>query len=92
MAYGYSTYKDDLLGRLKKIEGQIRGISRLVENDTYCIDILTQIAAAKSALESVSLKLIESHMNHCVRQAIEKKGPESSVSIDEVITAFKRLL
>ena len=63
---GYTGTKEDHLKRLRRIEGQVRGISRMVEEDTYCIDVLTQISAATKALRAVSLGLLEDHMNHCV--------------------------
>jgi CsoR family transcriptional regulator, copper-sensing transcriptional repressor len=68
--HGYSANKDDFLKRLRRIEGQIRGLQRMVEDDKYCIDILTQVSAAKSALESVALGLLEEHLSHCVAQAV----------------------
>ena len=66
---GYTGAKEDHLRRLRRIEGQVRGISRMIEEDTYCIDVLTQISAATSALRAVSLGLLEEHMNHCVPHA-----------------------
>ena len=68
---GYSGSKDDYLKRLRRVEGQIRGISRMVDEDTYCIDVLTQISAIQSALKSVSLGLMEEHLGHCVKHAVE---------------------
>jgi DNA-binding FrmR family transcriptional regulator len=66
MTHGYSAEKDALLKRLRRIEGQVRGIERMVEDDRYCIDILTQISAASTALESVAIKVLEDHVRHCV--------------------------
>jgi CsoR family transcriptional regulator, copper-sensing transcriptional repressor len=68
--HGYAADKDDFLKRLRRIEGQVRGLQRMVEDDKYCIDILTQVSAAKSALESVALGLLEEHLSHCVAQAV----------------------
>jgi DNA-binding FrmR family transcriptional regulator len=69
--HGYSAHKDDYIKRLSRVEGQIRGLSRMVEQDKYCIDILTQVSAATKALQSVAIKLLEEHMAHCVAQAVE---------------------
>jgi DNA-binding FrmR family transcriptional regulator len=69
-SHGYTPHKDQLLKRLARIEGQVRGISRMIEDDRYCIDILTQIAAVETALEQVGAKLLEDHVTHCVRDAI----------------------
>ena len=68
--YGYVADKDALIKRLHRIEGQVRGIEKMVEDERYCIDILTQIAAANTALESLALKLLEGHVNHCVADAL----------------------
>ena len=84
MTHGYVADKDALIKRLHRIEGQVRGIERMVEDERYCIDILTQIAAVSTALESVSVKLLEDHVRHCVvgalasgdAQAAEEKGEE----------------
>ena len=69
MTHGYSADKDAVLARLKKVEGQVRGIARMVDDDTYCIDVLTQVSAATRALENVALLLLEDHLDHCVRDA-----------------------
>ena len=68
--YGYTQNKDDYLQRLRRVEGQVRGLQRMVEEDKYCIDILTQVSAVTRALESVALGLLEDHLGHCVAQAI----------------------
>ena len=70
MSHGYSKDKDALIKRLHRIEGQVRGIEKMVDDDRYCIDILTQIGAVRTALETVGLKLLEDHVNHCVVNAI----------------------
>ena len=73
--HGYTSDKDAYLKRLRRIEGQIRGLQRMVENDEYCIDVLTQIAAATKALQAVSLGLLDEHLKHCVAQAAAEGGP-----------------
>lgn len=90
--YGYSEHKQDYLKRLRRIEGQIRGLQRMVEEDKYCIDILTQVAAATSALESVALGLLEEHLGHCVAQAIAEGGDTARVKIREASDAVARLV
>ena len=72
--YGYTQDKDKYLNRLRRIEGQVRGLEKMVEEDKYCIDILTQVAAATSALQSVALGLLEDHLGHCVAQATAEGG------------------
>ena len=67
---GYSDTKPDLVNRLRKVEGQVRGIEKMVEDDRYCIDVLTQIAAARTALEKVALEILNGHVTHCVHDAI----------------------
>src|SRR5215217_9758283 len=74
---GYSTDKKDLQDRLRRIEGQVRGIQRMVEEDTYCIDVLTQVSAATRALQSVALGLLEEHLGHCVSGAIADGDPDA---------------
>ena len=75
MNHGYSADKDAVLARLKKVEGQVRGIARMVDDDTYCIDILTQVSAATRALENVALLLLDDHLDHCVRQRRDPGRP-----------------
>lgn len=89
---GYTGSKDDYLKRLRRIEGQVRGISRMVEEDTYCIDVLTQIAAATKALQAVSLGLIEDHMSHCVLAAAQSSDEEGRAKIREASEAIARLV
>ncbi|WP_128773262.1 metal-sensitive transcriptional regulator [Actinomyces oricola] len=89
---GYTGTKEDYLKRLRRIEGQVRGISRMVEADTYCIDVLTQIAAATSALRAVSLGLMEDHMSHCVMRAAQSSNEEGRTKIREASDAVARLL
>jgi DNA-binding FrmR family transcriptional regulator len=89
---GYSQNKDDLVKRLRRAEGQVRGIQRMVENDTYCIDILTQVSAATKALETVALALIEDHLAHCVAEAAREGGPVADEKIKEASAAIARLV
>ena len=89
---GYTGTKDDHLKRLRRVEGQIRGISRMVEQDVYCIDVLTQIAAATKALQAVSLGLLEDHMSHCVIHAAQSSDAEGRAKIREASDAIARLV
>ncbi|MGC0365452.1 DNA-binding FrmR family transcriptional regulator [Rhodococcus sp. 27YEA15] len=88
----YSPEQDDLLKRLRRIEGQVAGISRMVADDRYCIDVLTQVSAATSALQSVSLKLLDAHLAGCVVEAAKQGGPEADVKIKEAQAAIARLV
>ncbi|KJF23133.1 transcriptional regulator [Rhodococcus sp. ACPA4] len=89
---GYSPEQDDLLKRLRRIEGQVAGISRMVADDRYCIDVLTQVSAATSALQSVSLKLLDAHLAGCVVEAAKQGGPEADAKIKEAQAAIARLV
>ena len=89
---GYSAQKDAHLKRLRRVEGQVRGLQRLVENDTYCIDVLTQVSAATKALESFALSLLEEHLSHCVAHAIEAGGEEAESMVKEASAAIARLV
>jgi len=91
-ARGYTATKDAHLKRLRRIEGQIRGLQRMVEQDTYCIDILTQVSAATRALETVALLLLEEHLGHCVTHAIQAGGTEAEDKIKEASDAIARLV
>ncbi|HHX86482.1 MAG TPA: metal-sensitive transcriptional regulator [Actinomycetales bacterium] len=90
--HGYIQSKDDHLKRLRRIEGQARGLQRMIEEDKYCIDILTQISAMTRALQSVSLALLEEHLGHCVAGAIEHGGPEADAKLKEANEAIARLV
>jgi len=90
--HGYSADKQALLTRLRRIEGQIRGLQRMVDEDTYCIDILTQVAAVTKALQAVSLSLLEDHMNHCVVDAARAGEQEGRDKITEALGAITRLV
>ena len=85
--YGYTQNKDNYIKRLRRIEGQIRGLQRMVEDDKYCIDILTQVAAATRALQAVALGLVEEHLGHCVVQAAAEGG-----KVREASDAIARLV
>ena len=86
---GYSADKDALLKRLNRIEGQVRGIARMVDDDRYCIDILTQIGAVQAAIEKVALGLVDGHVRHCVTGADEATRDEK---VEELMAAVGRLL
>ena len=90
--YGYTQDKDAYLTRLRRIEGQVRGLQRMVEQDTYCIDVLTQVSAATRALESVALALLDEHLSHCVSNAIASGGTEADAKIKEASAAIARLV
>ena len=89
---GYSADKDRVQKRLRRIEGQVRGLQRMVDEDSYCIDVLTQISAATSALRAVALELLEDHLGHCVAHAIESGGPEAQLKVREATAAVERLV
>ena len=91
-SHGYIQRKDDYLKRLRRIEGQVRGLQRMVEEEQYCIDILTQVSATTKALQSVALGLLEEHMSHCVVQAAAAGGPEADEKIREATDAIARLV
>jgi DNA-binding FrmR family transcriptional regulator len=90
--HGYIHRKDDYLRRLRRIEGQARGLQRMVEEEKYCIDILTQIAAMTKALHAVSLGLLEEHMNHCVVDAARAGDREAQEKVREATDAIARLV
>ncbi len=90
--YGYMADKEKYLARLKRIEGQARGIHSMVEEDKYCIDILNQISAMKSALENVALGLMDDHLKHCVLDAARAGGDEGAAKIAEASAAIQRLV
>jgi DNA-binding FrmR family transcriptional regulator len=90
--YGYTEDKDVYLRRLRRIEGQIRGLQRMVEEDTYCIDIITQVSAATKALQAVALGLLEDHLGHCVAEAVVEGGDTASAKVKEASDAIARLV
>ena len=89
---GYLTAKDDYLRRLRRIEGQARGLQRMVEQEAYCIDILTQVSAVTRALQSVALGLLEEHVTHCVADAVRGGGDEAEAKLQEAHAAIARLV
>lgn len=89
---GYQTHKDDVVRRLRRIEGQVRGIQRMVEEDTYCIDVLTQISAVNAALQSCAVTLLDEHLNCCVSEAIVQGGEQARAKVDEASRAIARLI
>jgi CsoR family transcriptional regulator, copper-sensing transcriptional repressor len=90
--HGYGEDKADVQRRLKRIEGQVRGLQRMVDDDKYCIDILTQISAATKALQSVALQLLDDHLNHCVSDAVTGGGPDARAKVAEASDAIARLV
>lgn len=90
--HGYIEHKEDLLKRLRRAEGQVRGVHRMVENDEYCIDILTQVSAATKALERVALALLDDHLRHCVASAATEGGAAASEKLHEASQAIARLV
>jgi CsoR family transcriptional regulator, copper-sensing transcriptional repressor len=90
--YGYTHDKDNYLKRLRRIEGQIRGLQRMIDEDKYCIDILTQVSAATKALQSVALGLLEEHLSHCVTEALAEGGDNASEKVREASDAIARLV
>jgi CsoR family transcriptional regulator, copper-sensing transcriptional repressor len=90
--HGYTKDKDDYLKRLRRIEGQVRGIARMVEQDGYCIDVLTQVSAATKALQAVALGLMDEHLKHCVREAVAQGGRVADDKVAEASAAVARLV
>ncbi|HEU5263080.1 MAG TPA: metal-sensitive transcriptional regulator [Gaiellaceae bacterium] len=89
--HGYAADRDALVRRLHRIEGQVRGIERMVEEDRYCIDVLTQIAAVNTALESLAFKILDDHVNHCVARALASGDPtEAETKSKELLEAVHR--
>ena len=89
---GYLHAKDDYLKRLRRIEGQARGLQRMVDEEQYCIDILTQVSAMTKALQSVALGLLDEHIAHCVADAVKEGGPEAEAKLREANDAIRRLV
>ncbi len=89
---GYEMTKEQLLNRLRRVEGQIRGLQQMVEADRYCIDVLTQISAVTKALQSVAVGMLDDHLRHCVADAVSGGGPEADRKLAEATAAIDRLL
>lgn len=92
MAQGYSEDKEAVQKRLRRVEGQVRGIQRMVDEDRYCIDVLAQVSAATRALQSVALELLDDHMAHCVADAVRTGGDEATRKMEEASAAVARLV
>lgn len=92
MRPGYIGDKEAIQKRLRRIEGQVRGIQRMVEEDRYCIDILEQVSAATKALQAVALSLLDDHLSHCVSDAVRKGGDEATEKLNEASAAIGRLV
>ena len=90
--YGYTADKEGYRTRLRRIEGQVRGLQRMVEEDKYCIDILTQVSAVTRALQSVALGLMEDHLGHCVAEANAEGGEVAAAKVREASEAIARLV
>lgn len=91
-APGYRMSKDDYVRRLKRIEGQVRGLQRMIDEEQYCIDVLTQISSTTKALQGVGLGLLDEHLHHCVADAARHDADGGDAKIDEAMTAVARLL
>lgn len=91
-APGYSDHKEQVTRRLRRIEGQVRGLQRMVDEEAYCIDVLTQISAATRALQSVALELMGEHLSHCVKEAVVAGGPSADAKVQEATEAIARLV
>ncbi len=88
MAHGYTANKEEVLSRLRKIEGQVRGVHRMIEQDAYCIDVLTQISAVVSGMEKVGMRLMSDHIRTCVRDAV--RAEDTDTKIDELVRVVER--
>lgn len=88
--YGYAMNKEAVLRRLRRIEGQVRGLTRMVEGDEYCIDILTQISSVQAALKAAAMGLVDDHVRHCVRESIREDGGDEKV--EELVAAVSRMI
>lgn len=89
---GYAEDKDAYLKRMRRIEGQVRGIAKMIEDDKYCIDVLTQVSAVNKALEAVALGLLDEHLRHCVTQAVAEGGDVADQKVAEASAAIARLV
>jgi DNA-binding FrmR family transcriptional regulator len=92
MVASYNNRKQEYLARLRRVEGQIRGLQRMVEDDKYCIDVLTQVSAATKALQAFSLSLLEQHLAGCVVDAAREGGPQADIKVKEATDAIARLV
>ncbi len=92
MRPGYIDNKEAIRKRLRRVEGQVRGVQRMVDEDRYCIEILEQVSAATRALQAVALELLDDHLAHCVSDAVRKGGDEATQKLDEASAAIGRLV
>jgi CsoR family transcriptional regulator, copper-sensing transcriptional repressor len=92
MAHGYAADRDEHLRRLRRIEGQVRGLQKMVEEDRYCIDVLTQVASVTKALQGVAMRLLDEHLRHCVAEAVRSDGNDGDAKLAEAMVAVERLL
>jgi CsoR family transcriptional regulator, copper-sensing transcriptional repressor len=90
--HGYADRRDELQTRLRRIEGQIRGLQRMLDEDRYCIDVLTQISSATRALQGVAVSLLDEHVRHCVRDAIDEGAESADARVDEALEVIHRLI
>ena len=90
--HGYSTNKADYMRRLRRIEGQVRGLQRMIEEDTYCVDVLNQVSAVTRALQSVAVGLLDEHIRHCVRNAAIEGGERGDELVEEALRVIERLV
>ncbi len=90
--HGYEANRDQLLTRLRRIEGQVRGLQRMIDEDRYCIDVLTQISSATRALQGVAVEMLDDHVRHCVRDAIDQGPTTADERIDEALDVIHRLI
>ena len=88
--YGYAMNKEDLLGRLRRVEGQVRGLQRMIEEDKYCIDILTQVNSVTAALRAVGVGLLDGHARHCLRESFQQG--DGNAKVDEMVAAMARFV
>jgi DNA-binding FrmR family transcriptional regulator len=91
-ARGYASGKEDYLRRLRKIEGQVRGLQKMIEADAWCPDVVTQVASATGALQEVAVGLLNDHLHHCVRDAARRSGAEGDQAIDEVAATIRQVI
>jgi CsoR family transcriptional regulator, copper-sensing transcriptional repressor len=89
---GYADNKDIVTNRLRRIEGQVRGLQRMIDDDAYCIDVLTQVSAVTKALQAVALNLLDDHLAHCVADAVTAGGAEAEAKVAEASAAIARLV
>jgi CsoR family transcriptional regulator, copper-sensing transcriptional repressor len=90
--HGYSERKDELQARLRRVEGQVRGLQRMLDEDRYCIDVLTQISSATRALQGVAVNMLDDHVRHCVRDAIDQGPGTADEKVDEALDVIARLI